>query len=143
MDRGRLSVASVAVDVARAVFDTFADKTVTAISLVGYELGSVWQSVAHGIALAGYVLAALIVLAVVAFIAHRLREVRRETAARLASPAGLAATAAPEDAVTTEGAVTPGVTATPEVTGAAGGAVGTGGTGPKPPGHRKARGRAS
>ncbi len=31
MDRGRLSVASVAVDVARAVFDTFADKTVLVI----------------------------------------------------------------------------------------------------------------
>ena len=31
MDRGKLSVASVAVDVARAVFDTFADKTVLVI----------------------------------------------------------------------------------------------------------------
>jgi membrane protein DedA with SNARE-associated domain len=118
---------------------------VTAISLVGYELGSVWQSVAHGIALAGYVLAALIVLAVVAFIAHRLREVRKETAARLAAPAGLAATAGPEgpvapgSPVTPEVTVTPEGTATPEVTGA----VGTAGTGPKPPGHRKARGRTS
>ena len=31
MDQGKLSVASVAVDVAREVFDTFADKTVLVI----------------------------------------------------------------------------------------------------------------
>lgn len=53
---------------------------VTAISLIGYGIGSAWQSVAHGIALAGYAIAAALVIAVVGFIAYRLREVRREAA---------------------------------------------------------------
>jgi membrane protein DedA with SNARE-associated domain len=53
---------------------------VTAISLIGYGVGSAWQSVAHGIALAGYVIAAAVVIAVAGFIAYRLREVRREAA---------------------------------------------------------------
>jgi membrane protein DedA with SNARE-associated domain len=53
---------------------------VTAISLIGYGVGSAWQSVAHGIALAGYVIAAAVVIAVVGLIAYRLREVRREAA---------------------------------------------------------------
>jgi membrane protein DedA with SNARE-associated domain len=53
---------------------------VTAISLIGYGVGSAWQSVAHGIALAGYAIAVLIVLVVGAFIAYRLREVRAEAA---------------------------------------------------------------
>jgi membrane protein DedA with SNARE-associated domain len=55
---------------------------VTAISLIGYGVGSAWQSVAHGIAVAGYVIAALAVIAVVGFIAYRLREVRMEAAER-------------------------------------------------------------
>jgi membrane protein DedA with SNARE-associated domain len=59
---------------------------VTVISLVGYGLGSAWQSIAHGIALAGYVIAVVVVLAIVAFIAHRVRELRKESAARLDSP---------------------------------------------------------
>src|SRR5712692_7620716 len=53
---------------------------VTAISLVGYGLGSAWQSVAHGIALAGYVIAVVVILALAVFITHRLREVRKEAA---------------------------------------------------------------
>jgi membrane protein DedA with SNARE-associated domain len=53
---------------------------VTVISLIGYAVGSAWQSVAHGIAVAGYGIAVLAVLAVAAFIAYRLREVRREAA---------------------------------------------------------------
>jgi membrane protein DedA with SNARE-associated domain len=60
---------------------------VTAISLIGYGVGSAWQSVAHGIALAGYVIAAVVVIAVVGFIAYRLREVRRE-AAEVREPVG-------------------------------------------------------
>jgi membrane protein DedA with SNARE-associated domain len=60
---------------------------VTAISLIGYGLGSAWQSVAHGIALAGYVIAVVIVFAVAGLITHRLREVRREAAERLEAPA--------------------------------------------------------
>lgn len=51
---------------------------VTVISLVGYGVGSAWQSVAHGLAVAGYLIAAVAVVAIVVFIAHRVREVRRE-----------------------------------------------------------------
>src|SRR6266568_4568750 len=53
---------------------------VTAISLIGYGVGSAWQSVAHGIALAGYGIAVAAVLAVGAFIVYRMREVRAEAA---------------------------------------------------------------
>jgi membrane protein DedA with SNARE-associated domain len=58
---------------------------VTAISLVGYSLSSTWQSIAHGIALAGYAIAAAAVIAIAAFVMYRLREFRKEAA--LASPA--------------------------------------------------------
>src|SRR5882757_1687824 len=60
---------------------------VTAISLVGYGLGSAWQSVAHGIAVAGYVIAAGVILALAAFITYRLREVRKEAAGHRAQTA--------------------------------------------------------
>lgn len=53
---------------------------VTAISLLGYGLSSTWLSIEHGIKLAGYGIAALVVLAIAAFILHRLREVRLEAA---------------------------------------------------------------
>jgi membrane protein DedA with SNARE-associated domain len=58
---------------------------VTVISLIGYGLSSTWQSIAHGIALAGYAIAVVAVLAVVALILYRLREVRREQAEALAA----------------------------------------------------------
>jgi membrane protein DedA with SNARE-associated domain len=103
---------------------------VTAISLVGYGLGSAWQSVAHGIALAGYVLVALIVLAVAAFIAHRLRELRKETAsqpdrpAQLDGPTQLETDGRPDtNAGLDSGRLD----------------VGNGDVGRKPAGHRKAR----
>jgi len=54
---------------------------VTAISLIGYAVGTQWQKVAHGLALAGYVIVALAVIGIAAFIWHRLREVRKEQAA--------------------------------------------------------------
>ena len=54
---------------------------VTVISLVGYGVGSAWQSVAHGLAVAGYVIFALAVIGIAAFITYRVREVRREAAA--------------------------------------------------------------
>ena len=54
---------------------------VTAITLIGYAVGTQWQKVAHGFALAGYVIAAIAVIGIVAFVWHRLREVRREQAA--------------------------------------------------------------
>ncbi|MFI5062948.1 MAG: DedA family protein [Streptosporangiales bacterium] len=60
---------------------------VTAISMVGYALSSTWQSIAHGIALAGYLIAAAAVLAIAAFVMYRVREVRKENAAA-AGPGG-------------------------------------------------------
>jgi membrane protein DedA with SNARE-associated domain len=51
---------------------------VSAISLAGYGLGSAWHKVAHGIALAGYVIAFLAVVAIAGFIWHRVRELRAE-----------------------------------------------------------------
>src|SRR5260370_26443687 len=53
---------------------------VTPISLIGYGVGSAWQSVAHGIALAGYVIAAVVLVAILGFIAYRLPEVRNQPA---------------------------------------------------------------
>lgn len=50
----------------------------SAISTIGYAVGSAWDSVAHGIAIAGYVLAAVVIVAVAGFVAYRLREIRRE-----------------------------------------------------------------
>jgi membrane protein DedA with SNARE-associated domain len=54
---------------------------VSAITLIGYAVGTQWQKVAHGFALAGYVIAVIAVIGIAAFVWHRLREVRREQAA--------------------------------------------------------------
>jgi len=54
---------------------------VTVITLVGYAVGTQWQKVAHGLALAGYGIVVLAVIGIAAFVWHRLREVRREQAA--------------------------------------------------------------
>ena len=51
---------------------------VTVMSLIGYGVGSGWHSIAHGIGVAGYAIALVVVLAIVSFIVYRLREVRRE-----------------------------------------------------------------
>ncbi len=51
---------------------------VTTISLIGYGVGSAWNSVKHGITLAGYGIAVVAVIAIVAFVLYRLREVRKE-----------------------------------------------------------------
>src|SRR5215510_4323815 len=51
---------------------------VTVISLIGYGVGSAWQSVAHGLAVAGYVIFAVAVVGIAAFIVYRVREIRRE-----------------------------------------------------------------
>jgi membrane protein DedA with SNARE-associated domain len=54
---------------------------VTVLASIGYAVGSTWQSVSHGLAVLGYVLFALIVLAIVGFIAYRWRQFRREAQA--------------------------------------------------------------
>jgi uncharacterized membrane protein len=58
-----------------------------ALSSLGYALGSTWQSVSHGLAVVGYILFALVVLAIVGFIAYRWRAVRREDQYKRASAA--------------------------------------------------------
>jgi membrane protein DedA with SNARE-associated domain len=55
-----------------------------ALSSIGYGLGSAWQSVSHGLTLVGYVLFALLVIAIVGFVVYRWRQFRRE--ARSAGP---------------------------------------------------------
>ncbi len=51
---------------------------VTAVALIGYAVGDAWQSVVHGFKVAGYAIALVAIIAIVGFIVHRLREVRRE-----------------------------------------------------------------
>ena len=61
----------------------------TVLSLIGYGLGSAWQRVSHGLAIAGYAIFAVIVVAIVGFVVYRLRQFRREDAqnrAQAASP---------------------------------------------------------
>ena len=52
----------------------------TAIALVGYELGGEWTRITKGFSAAGYVLVALVVVVIVAFVLHRYAAVRRERA---------------------------------------------------------------
>lgn len=49
---------------------------VAAVSSIGYALGSAWNRVAGGLSIAGYVIAALFVAAITAFIIFRLRALR-------------------------------------------------------------------
>jgi len=50
----------------------------TVLASIGYALGSQWQSVSHGLAVVGYILFALIVIAIVGFVGYRWRQFRRE-----------------------------------------------------------------
>jgi membrane protein DedA with SNARE-associated domain len=50
------------------------------LSSVGYGLGSAWNSIDHGLTVAGYLLFAVVVIAIVAFVVYRLREFRKEAA---------------------------------------------------------------
>ena len=53
---------------------------VTVMTSIGYWLGSEWKSISHGLAVAGYVIFALVVIAIVGFVLYRLRQFRRESA---------------------------------------------------------------
>jgi membrane protein DedA with SNARE-associated domain len=53
---------------------------VTVFSVIGYELGSAWGSLSHYLSIGSYVVVAVVVLAVVAFVVYRLREFRKEAA---------------------------------------------------------------
>src|SRR5208283_2887296 len=64
----------------------------TVLSCLGYALGSEWTKVSHGLSIIGYVLFAIVVIAIVGFVAYRLRQFRREAQLRPGSsdagPAG-------------------------------------------------------
>jgi membrane protein DedA with SNARE-associated domain len=70
---------------------------VVVLSSIGYSLGSEWSKINHGITQATYVLAAIVVVAIVGFVVYRLREFRKEeaAAARQQAPAGPAGQQAP------------------------------------------------
>jgi len=67
-----------------------------AMAVIGYEVGSQWQSVMHRVTDAGYVLAALVVLAFVVFFAHRYRSYKAATAPAAAAATLSRAAAPPE-----------------------------------------------
>jgi len=52
----------------------------TVLSVAGYQLGHAWNSVSHGLAVVGYILFALVVIAIAGFVLYRLRQFRRESA---------------------------------------------------------------
>ena len=54
------------------------------MSTLGYVVGSAWHRVSGDLSVAGYVLAALVVAAIVAIVVRRLREIRREAEAEAA-----------------------------------------------------------
>jgi len=57
----------------------------TVLSVAGYQLGHAWNSVSHGLTVVGYVLFAIVVIAIVGFVLYRLRQFRRESALGLTS----------------------------------------------------------
>jgi membrane protein DedA with SNARE-associated domain len=67
----------------------------TVLSLIGYGLGHAWQSIDHGLTVIGYVLFAIVVIAIVGFVAYRLRQFRRETARAAAAETASGDAAAP------------------------------------------------
>ncbi|HEX9041638.1 MAG TPA: DedA family protein [Trebonia sp.] len=61
---------------------------VIVLSCIGYSLGGEWTKVNHGLTQATYVLAGVVIVALIAFVVLRLREFRREAAARAARDGG-------------------------------------------------------
>jgi membrane protein DedA with SNARE-associated domain len=53
----------------------------TAIACVGYGVASAWTSVSKGLSLASYAIVAVVIVMFAVFIAHRVREVRKENRA--------------------------------------------------------------
>ena len=53
---------------------------VTVLTSIGYGLGSAWTSISHGLAVAGYVIFAVVVVVIIGFVLFRLRQFRRESA---------------------------------------------------------------
>jgi membrane protein DedA with SNARE-associated domain len=61
---------------------------VTALASIGYSLGGQWSKLNHTISEIGYIVAAVVVLAIIVFVIVRIREFRREAAGRGAHRAG-------------------------------------------------------
>jgi membrane protein DedA with SNARE-associated domain len=53
----------------------------TIIASVGYLVGSAWHTVEHDMSVAGYLIAAIVIAAIAAFVVMRLRQQRREAQA--------------------------------------------------------------
>jgi membrane protein DedA with SNARE-associated domain len=53
----------------------------TAVASIGYAVGSAWHTVERYMAFASYLIAAVVIAAIVFFVIHRLRELRREAQA--------------------------------------------------------------
>ncbi len=58
----------------------------TVLSCLGYALGSEWTKVSHGLSIVGYALFAIVVIAIVGFVAYRLRQFRHEAHLRAEAP---------------------------------------------------------
>jgi membrane protein DedA with SNARE-associated domain len=88
----------------------------TVLSLIGYGLGHAWNSINHGLTVVGYVLFAVIVIAIIGFVLYRLRQFRRETARAQAADPDAASAAGPSGAgpsATAPSATAPPATAPP------------------------------
>ena len=85
----------------------------SALASIGYEVGSAWKSVSKGLSVVGYVLFALIVIAIVGFVVYRLRQFRREDRLRRSGGAvpgpGLAGSGVPGSGVAGSGVPDPGM----------------------------------
>jgi membrane protein DedA with SNARE-associated domain len=89
----------------------------SALASIGYGLGSAWESVNKGLTVVGYILFALIVIAIVGFVLYRLRQFRREDRLRrsggLPTGPGTGVPAGAAGSTATPGAGFPAGTATP------------------------------
>jgi membrane protein DedA with SNARE-associated domain len=54
---------------------------VVVLSSIGYSLGGEWSKVDHSLSTASYIVVAVVVVAIIGFVIHRLREFRKESAA--------------------------------------------------------------
>ena len=57
---------------------------VVVLSSIGYSIGGEWTKVNHSLSMISYIVVAVVVLAVIGFVVHRVREFRREAAAAAA-----------------------------------------------------------
>jgi membrane protein DedA with SNARE-associated domain len=55
---------------------------VAAVSSIGYSLGSAWRQVDHDLSLSGYLIAGVVIIAIIVFVVIRLRALRREKRAK-------------------------------------------------------------